>query len=318
MASVEHKTDDRLRQRTEVRVPWRAYAQLVRLPNVFTAMADIALGALAAGALPERWRAFGLLLLASSCLYCSGMVWNDVFDVEQDRRERPFRPIPSGRIGRAAAVQLGALLMGLGVALAAAAGSAVGSAFRWAPLSISGVLVVAILLYDGALKRTWAGPLGMGLCRFLNVLLGLSVVEGLGPPWGVHLAAVVGLYIVGVTWFARTEARASNKPALVGAAIVMLLALLLALALPGRLAPDTSSPLYPYLLVLHGFIVGLPVCQAISAPAPANVQKAVKRAIMGLVLLDAVLATALVGLLGLVILVLLLPAMFLGRCIYST
>ena len=45
----------------------------------------------------------------------------------------------------------------------------------------------------------------MGLCRFLNVLLGLTVA----PPgfWlAAHLALVVGLYVVGVTWFARTEA----------------------------------------------------------------------------------------------------------------
>src|SRR5438067_2386375 len=91
-------------------VPWRAYAQLVRLPNVFTAMADITLAALATAALRERWPVFVLLLLASSCLYCGGMVWNDVFDVEQDRRERPFRPLPSGRVSRGAAMRFGALL----------------------------------------------------------------------------------------------------------------------------------------------------------------------------------------------------------------
>jgi 4-hydroxybenzoate polyprenyltransferase len=312
--------DALLRQLAEqrARVTLRAYAQLVRLPNVFTAMADIALAALATGALPDHWRTFGLLLLASSCLYCSGMVWNDIFDIEQDRLERPFRPLPSGRIARGSAVRLACLLMGLGVALAGLAGGMEALPFRWAPLSVSGMLAVAILLYDGALKRTWAGPIGMGLCRFLNVMLGLSVTERMGAPWGVHLAAVVGLYIVGVTWFARTEARPSSKPALVGAALFMAHALLLALVVPGRLPPDTSSPLYPYLLVLHGFVVGLPVCQAIAAPKPANVQKAVKRAIMGLVILDAVLATALVGLLGLVILVLLVPAVFLGRWIYST
>src|SRR5262245_28722487 len=74
------------------------YAQLVRLPNVFTALADIALGALVTAALPAHWPAFVLLLLASACLYSAGMVWNDYFDLEQDRRERPFRPLPSGRI----------------------------------------------------------------------------------------------------------------------------------------------------------------------------------------------------------------------------
>ena len=41
---------------------------------------------------------FRLLLLASACLYCGGMVWNDYFDREQDRRERGDRPIPSGKV----------------------------------------------------------------------------------------------------------------------------------------------------------------------------------------------------------------------------
>jgi 4-hydroxybenzoate polyprenyltransferase len=39
---------------------------------------------------------------------------------------------------------------------------------------------------------------------------------------------------------------------------------------------------------------------------------------MGLVILDAALATALGGILGLAILILLLPALYLGRWIYST
>ena len=45
---------------------------------------------------------------------------------------------------------------------------------------------------------------------------------------------------------------------------------------------------------------------------------AVKRAILGLVVLDAVLATAFVGLPGLAILLLLPPAMLLGKWVYST
>src|SRR6516162_8537732 len=89
----------------------RTYAQLVRLPNLPTALADVCLGALAAQALPQRWLSFVLLLLASACLYSAGMVWNDFFDLEQDKRERPFRPLPSGRISLRAASALGASLM---------------------------------------------------------------------------------------------------------------------------------------------------------------------------------------------------------------
>jgi 4-hydroxybenzoate polyprenyltransferase len=294
----------------------RAYAQLVRLPNVFTAMADICLAALASQALPGRWLAFVLLLLASSCLYCAGMVWNDYFDVEQDRKERPFRPIPSGRVSPRAAALFGAGLFAGGMVLALLAGLAEGSG---APLLAAGVLVGAILLYDAWLKRTPAGPLGMGACRFLNVLLGLTLADQLGGGWGIYLAFVVGLYIVGVTWFARTEARLSSQRALVGAALVMLAALLLALPLPVRLEPGTSSPLFPYLLVGLAFLVGIPAYRAIARPTPAHVQAGVKRALIGLVLLDATLATATpAGTAGLILLLLLPPVLYLGRWIYQT
>ncbi|MBV9124432.1 MAG: UbiA family prenyltransferase [Planctomycetes bacterium] len=305
----------------------RPYAQLVRLPNVFTALADIALGALAVRrlnpgiSLSRWWWTTTMLLAASACLYCAGMVWNDFFDLEQDRRERPFRPLPSGRITRTAAGRFGAGLLGAGLLFALLAGWQAGR-MLWLPGILAVLLAGAILLYDGWLKRTWAGPPGMGTCRFLNVLLGLSAGNRLLGHWGVDVAVVVGLYIVGVTWFARTEARLSRRRSLIGAALVMLAALMLALPLP-EVVPEfasqhVTSPLFPYLLVLLGFLVGLPVCRAIAWPSPLAVQPAVKRAILGLVVLDAVLATTVAGVAGLGILVLLLPALYLGRWIYST
>jgi 4-hydroxybenzoate polyprenyltransferase len=310
LATTDRPPRDLLRQ-------LKPYAQLVRLPNVFTAFADICLGGLAAHILPEKWLSFVLLLLSSGCLYCAGMVWNDFFDIDQDRKERPFRPIPSGRVPRARAGRLGAGLLLMGVGLAVLAGVSA-SAWNWVPTALALALVAAILLYDAWLKRTWAGPLGMGSCRFLNVLLGVSVAEG-AAPWSVHAASVVGLYIVGVTWFARTEARASKQSTLAAAALVMLAALLLALPMPLWLQPpEASSPLFPYLLAALGLLVGIPAGEAVVHPAPAQVQAAVKRAIMGLVLLDAVLATALAGSIGLVILLLLVPALYLGKWIYST
>jgi len=289
----------------------RPYLQLVRLPNLPTALADICLGALATQSLPGRWFPFALLLLASACLYSGGMVWNDFFDLEQDRRERTFRPLPSGRVTPRQAALCGTALLAGGVLFALAAGAAL-RAPAWPALLAAG-LVAAILLYDGWLKRTWAGPLGMGLCRSLNVLLGVSVAGTLAWPQGSHLALVVGLYIVGVTWFARTEARTSSQGALTGAAAVMLAALALALAVPAGVRPGQSSPLFPYLLVGLGFAVGLPVARAIAGPTPGRVQAAVKRALVGLVLLDAVLATALAGSVGLVILALLAPSVYLNR-----
>jgi 4-hydroxybenzoate polyprenyltransferase len=312
---------------------WLPLAQLVRLPNVFTAMADIGMAALMAGALLDQFVSFVLLVLASSCLYCGGMVWNDYFDFEQDLRERPFRPLPSYRIALPTAARIGTGLLAAGLFLAILAGIR-GDGWHVAPTVVAGLLVCAILLYDGWLKRTWAGPLSMGLCRFLNVLLGLTVVPDGIPAWGVVLATVVGTYIVGVTWFARREAVISWQLELLAATFLMLAALPLALFLPvlgtplarpaeaGSLATFLSGELghvlFPYLLVAFGFYIGLPAAQAIHNPGPRQVQTAVKRAVLGLVLLDAVLATSLAGTPGLLLVLLLPGSVYLGKWVYST
>lgn len=298
---------------------WLALAQLLRLPNVFTAWADIFLAGVVIGVWPERILPFLFLLLASTFLYWAGMVWNDYFDVEQDRRERPFRPLPSGKIRLASAVALGIGLMLAGLVCAAAPGP---EGFQTGSLILASCLAVAILLYDAWLKRTWAGPIAMGLCRFLNVLLGLSLAPAGIEGWGILLALVVGLYIAGVTWFARKEAGVSNPKFLLAAAGVMLAGLLLSLAVPGAANAagllHSTSPLFPYLVAALGFYVGFPMARAIDNPSPGRIQAAVKQAILGLIFLDAVLATALAGTFGILLALLLIPALYLGKWVYST
>jgi 4-hydroxybenzoate polyprenyltransferase len=301
-----------------------AYAQLLRLPNVFTAFADIAMAGCAAGYILDRPGVFALLLAASGCLYLGGMVFNDYFDRHADAKTQAFRPIPSGRIDKNAALVVGVTLLVFGCALGTSArGPFVRneSTAGISPLSqsIPVLLAATILLYDGWLKRTPAGPIGMGACRFLNVLLGLSGAgDEVFTSSGVHLAAVVGVYIVGVTWFARTEEGESNRRQLAYAALVMLAALGLAVTVPAHLPAGTAPVYFPYLVAAFGFYIGSAVVHAIRNPGSKEVQAAVKRCILGLVVLDAVLATAFVGAWGLLLLLLLLPARWLGQWVYST
>jgi len=293
-------------------------ARLLRLPNVFTAFADIGLGLCATAALSPGtvddtfWWKAALLLLSSGCLYSAGMVWNDYFDLTEDRRDRPFRPLPSGRISIRAAVLIGTALLCFGWSCAAFTGPA--------GALIGLVLVIAILLYDARIKRTCAGPIGMAFCRFLNVLLGLSLADPAAIPLvtRVHLASTVGVYIVAVTWFARTEEKRSDRKVLVKAAMVMVVAAILALAVATRVPPGTSSPLFPYLLVVWGFWVGTRVVAAIQKPTAERVQAGVKRAIFGLVVLDSLLASVFIGTWGLLLILLLPPALLVGEWVYST
>ncbi len=284
-------------------------AQLLRLPNVFTAFADIALAAFAAGYLVDDPLTFALLLASSGCLYCSGMVMNDLSDYDDDAKTRPFRPIPSGRVSiRSAAILALALLL-----------AGITFAFFANAKHVSFILVFVILLYNRWLKYTPLGPLAMGSCRSLNIYLGLfGNLDGLSPLASFHLASTTGLYIVGVTWFARTEEGRSNKQNLILAAIVMLVALGLAITLPSHRPLGTTPFYFPYLIVAFGVFIAVKLLAAIRSPGPKEVQGAVKRCILGLILLDAILASAFVGWPGLLIVFLLLPARWLGQWVYST
>jgi 4-hydroxybenzoate polyprenyltransferase len=101
----------------------------------------------------------------------------------------------------------------------------------------------------------------------------------------------------------------------------MLAGLVVALAVPalaGENDRTTTSPLFPYLLVGFACYLAVPVTSAIRNPTPRRVQAAVKRCVLGLILFDAVLATALAGIAGILLAVLLIPAIYLGRWVYST
>ena len=89
----------------------QAVWRLCRIPNVFTAFANVVAGVLLARR--GRFQRGDLLLVAASgCLYLAGMVLNDFFDRRIDAVERPTRPIPAGEVPAAAAALLGFALLG--------------------------------------------------------------------------------------------------------------------------------------------------------------------------------------------------------------
>ncbi len=305
---------------------WRTYWQLLRFPAVFTALADVFLGfALTHVHLSDAPLPLALLLVASGCIYLAGMVFNDVADRHIDARQRPYRPLPSGRVSLRAAVALGSGLILAGLLAAAALRWAAPLLCGWNPLFVAALLVTAVALYDGLLKSTAAGPLAMGLCRFLNVLLGASASGALfGRPFDNPqrwVASGLGLYIVGVTWFARTEAAVSRREHLVGAGIVVNLGLATLFGwLHGSILE--AEPLLA-LALLAGIALALNtrLLKAVCDPSPSQVQTTVRTLLLSIITLDAALIYAKTGdiVLATAIAVgLLLPAMILGRVIRIT
>ena len=285
------------------------WARLVRLPNLPTPLADIGLGLSASLALGQRVTPVAVLLVAagSVCLYAAGMVLNDWCDHREDALTRPERPIPSGVIQAPTALLAGLALLVLGVLFPGL--TALVSDIRPNPGAIATCLAGLILVYDAWAKHTPLGPLAMGACRGMNVLLGASA-GGFSLPadFSVLLlpAAAATLYIAGVTWFARTEEKTSNPLHLRAATLVIGTGLALAACTPFFIPAGFEKPAGLLLSVgLMGLLLWMLLPKLLRANrerTPRSVQSAVGWMIALYIPLQASQATGLVGPWGLLIL----------------
>ncbi len=300
-----------------------AWLQLIRLPNLFTAAADVAAGFLFTHAAftANDTLPMSLLIGASVLLYAGGVVLNDVFDYALDYRERPERPLPSGRISLGAAKLAGWGLLALGITLA---GTAAALAGDLRPGLVALGLAATIVAYDGFLKKTPLGPPAMGACRGLNLLLGMSLSPIAWSSPHFLIVAAITIYVMGITWFARTEAEQSRRGQLLLAALVILAGILLLEPLP-RWSAHTVTLLqleparWPLLLTALGALLGFRLIRAIADPSPPLVQTAVRHAILSLIVLDAAICFVTQGLGPAAMIVLLLvPATMSGKWIAST
>jgi 4-hydroxybenzoate polyprenyltransferase len=293
----------------------RAYLELVRLPNLFTAVGDIVAGYLiVTQGVDVSWRSLGILMTASVCLYAGGVVLNDYFDRDVDAVERPERPIPSGRIHAPTALTLGLALLGLGCLCAAAVGLA--------SLMVAVLLSGCIVLYDARGKRIeYVGSVNMGACRFLNIVLGASGTASFGTAgllegwfWpALPVALIVLLYISAVTLLATGEVWGGNRviSSLVFGAVVVVIGGVLWLGLAGRLQEPIAS--YPFLAVFAVATLGV-VGRVVGSPVAPNIRTAIKVCVLSLILLDAAIAAGAGGLgYGVGIAALLVPALYAAR-----
>lgn len=287
----------------------------MRPANIVTAVADIlagfaicggAAGLIALGAGAADSPLFGSLLwlcLSTIGLYGGGIVFNDFFDADLDRRERPERPIPSGLASTLSAGALASILLAIGV----------GAAFV---VSISsGLIAIAVaalaVTYDAWGKhQSWFGPLNMGLCRGGNLLLGASTIPAaLADVWPLGLIPVI--YIAAVTTVSRGEVHGGNRKALAGGAALYLTVLIVL----GTQAATTPGGWYavPFILLL-AWLIFPPLARAWKTLEPRLVGKAVKAGVLSLIVLNSTLASIFAGWqYGIAVLALLPVSLWLAR-----
>jgi len=259
---------------TDPRAALLPYLRLVRAPAVFSALGDPIAGLLLDDADFSARRA-SRLSAASAMLYLAGMALNDLADREDDARDRPERPIPSGAVSPRAAALIGGSLL-LGGVLAARRGGA-----RWTGPALAAMIVA----YDFQLKRSATlGPMAMGACRALSLLMGVEASRGVVTRRGTEGALLLGAYVAGLTLIARGETGAARTTELrTGAGLAA--GALLATAVRGGPASVAWS-------AATAALAGPAVRRAVVAPSPKTVGPAVGALIRAIPALDGGIAGA--------------------------
>ncbi|HEY8400469.1 MAG TPA: UbiA-like protein EboC [Cytophagaceae bacterium] len=267
------------------------YLRLMRPANIVTSIADILMGFAVAmsveGVATSSYNFHGLIFLIISTigLYGGGVVFNDIFDAELDKIERPERPIPSGVVSmrNATLLALGLFIVGILSALLVS--------------YTSGIIALSIALlavtYDKYSKHhAFFGPLNMGTCRGLNLLLGISA-SALVLNQLYILGFIPLLYIMSVTTISRGEVHGGNRTMLIVSLVGYLIVISLIIFLD-TLQVYTISYTLPFLGIFIWMAVPS-LIKAIKTPAPMEIRRAVKAGVISLVCLDATIASGFAG-----------------------
>jgi 4-hydroxybenzoate polyprenyltransferase len=182
-----------------------AWLELMRAGNaptvVSNVLAGIAIGLQARlSDAPVPWGTAALLLAGTVLVYVAGMVLNDAFDARIDARERPRRPIPSGRIPAARAQFAGVAMLAVGTAMLAVASGAT----LWWSLLLAG----CVLTYNAVHAWVPGTFVLLAVCRAI-----VPVIAAYGTSPGAEralLAWVAGgtfAYVLALSVVARDEMR---------------------------------------------------------------------------------------------------------------
>ncbi|MEO3408447.1 UbiA-like protein EboC [Mucilaginibacter sp. CAU 1740] len=252
----------------------------MRPANIVTSVADILAGiaivSVPVSSIRAFWPAILLLCLSTACLYGGGIVFNDVFDVELDKIERPERAIPSGKVSLREATVLGSILLCTGI-LSALFVSIVSGL-------IAAAIALCALLYDRFGKHhPFFGPLNMGMCRGLNLLLGISIIPIALINWFM-LALVPVAYIFSITLTSRGEVHGGSKSSLYTAATLYAGVI----GFISYFSYANNRLLWSLLfLIPFTWMIFRPLLKAIREPIGKNIGKAVKAGVISLILMDA-------------------------------
>jgi 4-hydroxybenzoate polyprenyltransferase len=194
----------------------RGWLLLSRLSNLPTIATNVLASGVIAGGGRITFADWLPLAVAVSAIYVAGMVFNDVCDVEHDRRLQPNRPLVSGSVTIPGAVAGVIALSAAGLWLIADAAVDVKG-----PVAALGLLLT-IAAYDLHHKQNAWAPILMGMCRGLVWVVVALALRGRVDAVVLAGATVMVVYVTGLTVAARrVPAVRPNVPLLIAAISVV-------------------------------------------------------------------------------------------------
>ena len=293
----------------------RDYLVLVRLPNLFTLPSNILVGMAIVSSLAftlTSFTQFLLLVTISVLLYCVGIVLNDLYDFDIDKKERPNRPLPSGKISRRSAIVLVAIFSTLALILSLLV--------SFSTLVISSILFLTIFGYDKYLKNTHAGPLTIASARVMNILLGTSVsfrsVDSYSQIVTLTFVLIITfVYVSLIGFISRYEVRgfSDNAKLLPPAIVAIVISSIILFSLMGFFKLES-------LIILSLFsLIMLISFSRIYRRDSGRTQQIVRNMILSIIVLDSTFLTGIIGIeLGLAVLILMAPLLVLANKMYMT
>lgn len=292
------------------------YLVLVRLPNLFTLPSNILVGMATVSSLAftlTSFTQFLLLVTISVLLYCVGIVLNDLYDFDIDKKERPNRPLPSGKISRRSAIVLVAIFSTIALILSLQV--------SFSTLVISSILFSVIFGYDKYLKNTHAGPFTIASARVINILLGTSVslrsVDSYSQIVTLTFVLIITfVYVSLIGFISRYEVHgfSDNTKLLLPLAIVAtVISSIILFSLMGFFKLESLI-----ILSLFSFIMIISFSRIYRRDS-GRTQQIVRNMILSIIVLDSTFLTGIIGIeLGLVVLTLMAPLLVLANKMYMT
>ena len=177
---------------------FKDFFQLVRFPGIFTAFSNVLIGYFFSFNLEIIYLPF--LLAISGLLFCSGMIFNDYFDYSIDKKERSFRPLPSGKLSKSTALIIAIVFLILANIFAFFIGSDT--------LLVSLILSSLVFFYNFKLKSfSFLGFLSLSIIRMLNVLLGFSI-NSISIEFLQYMIPI-GIFVFGISILAKNEMKSN-------------------------------------------------------------------------------------------------------------